>query len=51
MCVKVCQSVLNSGIEEFIRTSKALGWALPLMKGKMYVNVCKSVSECVQQLY
>ena len=50
-CVKVCQNVLNKGIEESITISQALEGPLPLGMGLMCVNVCKSVSECFEQMY
>ena len=51
MCVKVCQGVLNKGIEKYITIRQALKEPLPLSTEQMYVNVVKSVSECFEQLY
>ena len=42
---------MNRGIEEFIRNSRAPGGAIAIVEGVMCVNMCKSVPECIEQVY
>ena len=50
MCENVSE-ILNKGIIKSITINAALRCPLPMGKVYMFVNVCKSVSECVEQKY